>query len=352
MSPNKGVLDSLVKTEIFSCDETDSFLQSGFWGGFKAKFGWEPMAFKAGWKVNDQQEQQIETKHLLVHYRKLAPFFAIAYVPWGPELPESITDKEEALKDLAFSLKELLPKNTVFLRFDPNWNTDSGSLKPPFIHSSADIQPPSTVVLDLSKSMETLTEEMKPKWRYNARLAIKRGVTVRQADASEIGSFYALLKETARRDGISVHDEFYYRRLFENDWYEGKKPELRLYLADFSGDLLAGIVTLFRGKNAYYLYGASSNQKRNLMAPYALQLEAIKDAKNSGCLNYDLFGIPPENDPSHPMFGLYLFKTGFGGKIVHNLGSWDFPLQPLIYRLFRFAESSRKKLRDIKKQRH
>jgi len=124
---------------------------------------------------------------------------------------------------------------------------------------------------------------------------------------------------------------------------------INLYLAEHEGDLLAGIVTLFRGREAVYLYGASSDKKRNLMAPYALQLKAMEDSKAAGCVEYDLFGIPPNEDPSHPMAGLYRFKTGFGGRIIHRSGSWDFPCRPFLYRLFRSAEILRKNLRTVKK---
>jgi lipid II:glycine glycyltransferase (peptidoglycan interpeptide bridge formation enzyme) len=85
------------------------------------------------------------------------------------------------------------------------------------------------------------------------------------------------------------------------------------------------------------------------MAPYALQWRAMQDAKNAGCKSYDLFGIPPDDNPYHPMAGPSLFKTGFGGKIIHRPGSWDYPYQPLLYKVFRFAEGVRKKLRDMKK---
>jgi len=115
--------------------------------------------------------------------------------------------------------------------------------------------------------------------------------------------------------------------------------------------MLAAIVVLFRGKEATYLYGASSNNKRNLMAPYALQWRAMQDAKEMGCKNYDLFGIPPNEDPEHPMAGLYRFKTGFGGQIIHRPGSWDFAYNGFIYNLFSIAEKLRKKLFNLRKKR-
>jgi lipid II:glycine glycyltransferase (peptidoglycan interpeptide bridge formation enzyme) len=118
-----------------------------------------------------------------------------------------------------------------------------------------------------------------------------------------------------------------------------------LYIARHEGDDLAAIMALFRGKQATYLYGASSNIKRNLMAPYALQWRAMQDAKIFGCEVYDLFGIPPDESPGHPMAGLYRFKTGFGGRIARRPGCWDYPYRPVLHALFSGAENLRKKIR-------
>jgi len=137
----------------------------------------------------------------------------------------------------------------------------------------------------------------------------------------------------------------YYKTLFE---LCGEK--IKLYTASHEGETLAAIVVLFWGKDATYLYGASSNNKRNLMAPYALQWKAMQDAKETGCINYDLFGIPPNEDPSHPMAGLYRFKTGFGGQIVHRSGTWDFAYNGFFYGLFCLAEKLRKKILFNKKK--
>jgi lipid II:glycine glycyltransferase (peptidoglycan interpeptide bridge formation enzyme) len=236
--------------------------------------------------------------------------------------------------------------------------------------------------VDLTPDETAILGSMKSKWRYNIGLAEKKGVAVRSvlaaavsaaedSGANELETFYRLYKETAERDSISIHSIDYYRSLFE----EAAKHtiDVRLYLASHEGEDLAGIVTLFRGKESVYLYGASSNHKRNLMAPYALQWQAMKDAKASGCLYYDLFGIPPlppEELPDHPMAGLYRFKVGFigegeggaggssssgisarpGGRIIHRPGSWDYVYRPLVTALYSLAEKTRKKIWDIKKR--
>jgi lipid II:glycine glycyltransferase (peptidoglycan interpeptide bridge formation enzyme) len=349
---NRALLKSLEGADPGRCEGAASFLQSGFWGGFKARFGWTPRPFLARWAKGAETS-------ILALSRRLGPFFSFAYVPWGPELPPGFPpeDRNQALGELARALRPLLPGDTAFIRFDPPWHSEGAaspapSLGKPFSRAAADIQCPDTVLLDLAPPEGAILGAMKPKWRYNIRLAEKRGVRVRQARAEELAVFYGLLGETARRDGIAIHQLDYYQTLFSHaEGFGAGAPEIRLYLAEHEGDTLAGIVTLFRGTEAVYLYGASGGIKRGLMAPYALQWRALTDAKASGCLTYDLFGIPPSDDPGHPMAGLYLFKTGFGGRIIHRPGSWDFPCRPLASGLFRAAEALRKRLRDRKKRR-
>jgi lipid II:glycine glycyltransferase (peptidoglycan interpeptide bridge formation enzyme) len=294
---------------------------------------------------------------LMAIRRRLGPFVSFAYVPWGPELPADFPAEDEArnqaLVELAKALRELLPRDTAFIRFDPPWFSEGDAPPPvckPLDRAGADIQPPDTVLIDLSVSEQAILSSMKSKGRYNVRLASKKGVTVKRTDEKDLPRFYGLLKETAGRDGIAIHGIEYYQTLFMHcKNYPQGGQEISLYLAEHEGDLLAGIVVLFRGKDAVYLYGASSNTKRNFMAPYLLQWNAISDAKAKGCTVYDLFGIPPNDDPSHPMSGLYRFKTGFGGKIIHRSGSWDYTYRPLVKTLFVFAESVRKRLRNLKK---
>ena len=349
----------LERAELSACDEADAFLQTGFWGAFKARFGWEALTYNVCWPGNNA----VFKSPLLVLRRSLAAGFSLAYIPWGPELPLSLIADEHgekteniyntALEELALALKNELPKNTVFIRFDPPWYNGGIPVSPmanAFVKAGADIQAPDTVIVDLSQSMESVIAGMKPKCRYNAKLALKKGVMLRRAGVEEIINFYELLKKTARRDGIAIHGIEYYETLLKNGFYNGKKPYIRLYLAEHEGDLLAGIMTLFWNRKAVYLYGASSDEKRSFMAPYALQLKAMEDAKESGCTEYDLYGIPPNEDPAHPMAGLYRFKTGFGGKIIHRPGSWDYPNRLLIYKIFRSMEALRKNLRTFKKR--
>jgi len=296
---------------------------------------------------------------LLAIRRKLAPGVSFAYVPWGPELPEGLPQDDGfrtgVLESLSEALRRELPPDTAFIRFDPPWashgaETPAPRILPPFVRAGADVQPPDTVVLDLRPDPDALLAAMKPKWRYNIRLAERKGVTVRRVDAEGLDTFYRLYKETSVRDKIAIHGRNYYEALFSHCCdSELGRPDLRLYVAEHDGEALAAVIVLLRGDTATYLYGASSDSKRSLMPAYALQWRAIRDAKDAGCGRYDLFGIPPSDDPDHPMSGLYRFKTGFGGSILHRSGSWDYAYKPLETGFFRFAEAARKGIRSARK---
>jgi hypothetical protein len=121
---------------------------------------------------------------------------------------------------------------------------------------------------------------------------------------------------------------------------KAEKPLVTLYIASHEGSDLAAIITLFTKDEAIYLYGCSSNEKRNLMPAYLVQWTAICDAKKFDSKIYDFYGIPPTNDEGHPMHGLYLFKTGFGGKLVHRPGTFDVPLSAM-YGFYTMAEKLR-----------
>jgi len=323
-------------------DENKLLLQSGFWGSFKAEFGWQAVALRYS-----PQEEELR---LLILCRRLALGFNLAYIPHGPLTKEPEEGREDYLAWMGRAVLPLLPGGTVFVRFDLPWGTVGEGVQPPPLLTSSyfrkapmDIQPPNTVIIDISGSEEELLASMKSKTRYNIRLAIKRGVEVSEGSYADLDRWYTLYQETAKRDRITLHSGDYYSRLLRMAAEYGKgAPEIKLFLACHDDDLLAGIIVALKGDSAWYLYGASSTRKRNLMANYALQWRAMQWARERGCRTYDLFGIPPENDPGHPMYGLYRFKTGFGGEILNRYGCYDFVYKPAAYVLYRAAEASRR----------
>ena len=360
---------------IKECTDTTSnppaqhFLQSRFWAEFKKEQGWT-------YRQYEVYAAGARSFLLTVLLRQLSPFGFLAYIPMGPSilitndsrLPETVENRWLFLVNLAEKLVPLLPTCVFLIRFDPPWdcaikNEKTQSFfsqdfplipctgrKTPcrLLKAASDIQPPDTVQLDLQQPLDVLLNNCKPKWRYNIRLAEKKGVKVRcfsglQAE-DVVPVFYRLYRETAVRDGIAIHTENYYRslcRLAADPAFGSEHILISIYVAYFGEKQLASIITLFSPSGAVYLYGASSNEHRNLMPAYLLQWQAIQDAQKYGCLSYDFYGIPPTDDPHHPMYGLYRFKTGFGGTIIHRVGTLDIPVRGCRYRLYSFAEQLR-----------
>ena len=212
-----------------------------------------------------------------------------------------------------------------------------------FEASPQSIQPRRTILVDLQDDADALLKRMKQKTRYNIRLAGRKGVTVRAGGEADLPEFYDLMETTAERDGFGIHSRAYYdtgHRLFV--------PQGRgcLLLAEHEGRLLAGLVVLAMGDTACYMYGASSSEGRNLMPTYLLQWESMLWAKEQGCLTYDLWGVPDEDEDtleaefterSDGLWGVYRFKRGFGGRLVRTVGAWDLVYAPLRYRSYNMA---------------
>ena len=270
------------------------------------------------------------------------------------------------LSELAIALKPELPKNTIAIRFDPDVSFTNPENRDLFNYgmqlityadrlkirkNSVDIQPPDSTLVDLTGTEEEILEKMHSKWRYNIRLSERKGVVIHRYLGNDINlsekidKFYELTKITNARDGNASHSKAYYADLIKSSAEEvaaGKDvPVISLYIAEHEGEEIASIMTLFSHDEAIYLYGASSNNKRNLMPNHLLQWTAMKDAKAYGSKYYDMYGMPPEgNDENHPMHGLYMFKANFGGKNIHRTGSWDIPLKA-IYHPYSAAEKLR-----------
>ncbi len=270
------------------------------------------------------------------------------------------------LSELATALKPELPSNTIAIRFDPDVAFSSPEDRDLFNYgmkmvsyadrlrlrkNSVDIQPPDSTLVDLTGTEEEILEKMHSKWRYNIRLSERKGVTVHRYLGNDINlsekldKFYELTKITNARDGNASHAKAYYLDLIKSSAEEISRgrdvPVISLYIAEHEGEEIASIMTLFSHDEAIYLYGASSNNKRNLMPNHLLQWTAMKDAKAYGSKYYDMYGMPPEGkDENHPMHGLYMFKANFGGKNIHRTGSWDIPLK-FVYRPYSAAEKLR-----------
>jgi lipid II:glycine glycyltransferase (peptidoglycan interpeptide bridge formation enzyme) len=183
------------------------------------------------------------------------------------------------------------------------------------------------------RSLDDVFAGFHTNWRRNVRKAEKQGVEVTVGGAEDLQEFYDLLKVTAERDKFMVRNFAYFQRM-----YQALKKEdpnrIKLYMARYEGELLASTLAIHSNDHTWYLYGASSNEKREKMPNHAIQWRMIQDAHALGAHTYDFRGISHTLDESSPLFGLLRFKLGFGGEACEMIGEWDYPLQPLLHWAF------------------
>lgn len=257
---------------------------------------------------------------------------------WAQKAPTEFTDLFLAKGGVprVSVLRGELPKGTVFLRLEPMNLSEKErkkySLKEVSASSllSSQKSPKATHVIDISKSEAELFAAMKPKTRYNIRLAERRGVSVKTTDDEDI--LFELLEETAKRQKEYVpHTKSYYTKLIKD---LAKNEVAHIFVAyDNKLDPVAAILVSFFGEVATYLHGGFSSKNRGLMAPYLCHMEAIRYAKIKGCKYYDMWGVSEKNEISDPWYGITRFKEGFGGEKIVFPGSYDYVLDEKWYYL-------------------
>jgi peptidoglycan pentaglycine glycine transferase (the first glycine) len=137
--------------------------------------------------------------------------------------------------------------------------------------------------------------------------------------------------ETSVRDGFVIRPEEYYQSIWRRFIGQNMAEPL---IAEVDGEPVGGLIWFCFAGKAWYLYGMSREIHRDKMPNYLLQWEAMKRAKSAGCLRYDLWGAPDNFNDQDPLWGVYRFKEGLGGQVVRLIGAWDYPSQPILYRLY------------------
>ncbi|WP_432950949.1 lipid II:glycine glycyltransferase FemX [Kribbella sp. CA-253562] len=181
------------------------------------------------------------------------------------------------------------------------------------------------------RTEDDLLQSMNQLWRRNLKKGAREGVEVTIGE--DLKAFHDLYVHTAERDRFTPRPLHYFETMFAA--MTAEDPErIKLYLAHHQGDLVAATVLIRVGGQAWYVYGASSTEKREVRGSNACQWAMIRDSLTAGCDVYSLRGITPTLDADDPHVGLIQFKVGTGGEAVRYVGEWDLPLRPLAYRAF------------------
>ncbi len=321
-------------------------LQSWEWGEFKEQYGWtaERLAFKRG-------DEVVAVAQVLT--RRVRPLpLVVMYVPKGPALDYRDRPLRAAVLDAL--VVHARKRNAIFVKIDPDvvlgtgvpgesaaadasGETFQNDLEERGWSFSADqVQFRNTVQLDLKQDEGTLLAAMKQKTRYNIRSAGRKGVTVRQGSKADVELLFQMYAETAARDEFIIRPLAYYR----NAWGVFMDADLSCsFIAEYEGEALAALILFCFGERVWYMYGASRDLHRDKMPNHRLQWDAICWAKANNYHIYDMWGAPDEFVESDPMWGVWRFKAGFGGRVVRHIGAWDMIISRPWHWLYTFAIS-------------
>lgn len=307
-----------------------NLLQSWTWGEFKEYQGWRPLRLM----ISERGQTLAAAQMFLLPF----PYRTLAYVPRGPLF-------EPADHELGHAVLQALHHRAhrhraIALKVEPPWLGSAENIAwwvgEGFRKGVPNIQPTRTFVVDLLRDEEAILGGMKPKCRYNVHLALRRDIIIRQGSLDDVPTFYALLRETAARDGFDIHQLGYYEAAFRLLHPSG---HMVLLLADYQGEPLAGLVAFAFGHQGIYMYGASADRERHRMPNHLLQWQAMRWAKARGCSTYDLWGNiePRASSTGGFQASLASFKASFGGREIRYVGALDYVYSPLLHRAFNWV---------------
>ncbi len=330
---------------VAGCPAGD-FMQAWEWGDLKARTGWAPL------RLAVERDGRLAAG-MQVLQRKAPGGRCLFYAPRGPLVPSGETELLESLLSEARQLAR--DRRALALKVDPALPEPDeafvGNLRrlgfrpaPDTTHFGG-VQPRYVMKVNIAPGPDELLASFHPKWRYNIRLAQKKGVTIRPGTRDDLPAFYEVLQETCRRDGFAVRALSYYEDL----WDLVLAPGLGgLFLGSVGDELICGAITLALGPQAWYVYGASSNRLRHTMPNHLLQWEMMQWAQARGCTVYDMRGVAREtgaDDDEGGLHGLNRFKRGFGAQYLEYIGEFDLVYSPLWYVAYNQALRLRRALR-------
>ena len=320
-----------------------NFAQSYLWGKQKPMWQWDAIAVRG--------EDGAIRGSLAVMTRKVPGIGRT--LMYGCRGPVCDLDDRETFSQLLDGAKALAKKyKSYVIKVDPDVpssNTAFSSMLQSFGFRAKEggknfeaIQPRYVFRLNVEgKTEEELLANFHQKWRYNIRLAERKGVTVRICGKEMVPAFSDLMLTTGVRDGFVTRKPEYFAAMLDN-----LGEHARLYMAfDPNNTPIAGTLAIHYGDKVWYLYGASSNEHRNLMPNYLLQWRMIQWAVETNCRIYDFRGVSGDVSEDNPLYGLFRFKQGFGGDFTEFVGEMDLVLSPVIYWAVEHGTSVFKELR-------
>ena len=332
-------------------------LQSWEWGGVKSP-DWSPLRLGL-----------FDGKTLVggaaILKRRLPLVGNFYYAPRGPLLADW-TDEAAFAALLGAIKKRAAADGAAFLKIDPaapsertevtHLLTKHGFAPPATADAQGfgGTQPRCVMQLDLAGRTEAdLLASFKPGARRNIKLSTeKHGVeVVSKLTRDDLVVFNNLMVVTGERDGFRPRPLSYFQMLWDNLVPAGLA---RLFMTRHGEQTLSGALCFLIGDKSWYVYGASSNEQRNLMPNYAMQWAMIRWARDAGCAWYDFRGVSPRRrgegeaaadlEKEDHLQGLNRFKEGFGTRYVEYVGEFDLVYNKAAYWVYTQGKPAAQKL--------
>jgi lipid II:glycine glycyltransferase (peptidoglycan interpeptide bridge formation enzyme) len=262
------------------------------------------------------------------------------YCPYGPTATtrSSLAQAMEALEDIARENQALFIRVEPVAPIKPMHMRRLGAIKSP-----VEIQPELTWRVGLTPSEDEIITNMKPTNRNLHRTASKKGLTFRKSNKpSDMKHLLKFIHQTAKRAGITPHPDWYFKKQAQVLMPRGAA---HLFLAEYEKQPIAAAFVYDSNTTRYYAHAGSDFANRKLHAGTPLVSHMMIDAKRSGLKYFDMYGIAPENQQDHPWAGFTKFKKSFGGESYEYVGTWDVPINGLIYRAYRLGLTFKNKFK-------
>ena len=335
----KDIDDEKVWEDFIATFPEANFLHSWLWGEFQKRIN--HTVIRRGYYKNDKLvgvllaivEPARQRRHLIV--------------PAGPIMDWKVIGDDTVWTD---DLKDLAKKNKcIFVRVRPqllnNDETKTLFTKLGFKKAPMHLHAELTSQLDLTKTDEELKKNMRKGTRYEINKAAKLGIKVETVkDAKSLQKFYDIQIETAKRHNFVPFSKKFLLEQFKTF---AEADKVLMYKSTYEGKLLAMAFVIFYGNEAAYHYGASTDLARKIPGAYAVQWEAIAEARRRGCSRYNFWGVTEHGQTGHRFYGVSVFKRGFGGDDVAYLPAHDLVVDKARYLPALAFETARRKFRKL-----
>lgn len=302
-------------------------MQSYEWGEARKKMNIEVL------RLGDYQGEKLHNVfQITIHTIPYTPY-KIGY------LPRSDTPSQALLDFLSAYGKK---NSIIMVKIEPNVAASSFEMPADnsFVKSPTPLFPTWTQRLDLTPTEDELLARMKPKTRYNTRLAAKKGVEIKEMTSEEgFDIFYDLYEKTCERQHYFGHNRHYHEVVFQT-----LADYSHILIAFYEGKPLAAYELFVFNDVLYYPYGGSSEEHRETMAANLLMWEAIRFGKKHKATMFDMWGsLAPDYAHNNVWAGFTRFKEGYGTAFFETAGSYDLVVSPTLYKIYTVAQKLREK---------